>query len=146
PHGARQRRTGRRVIPLARSVEFASYASRNLVRYPLRSLLTALGVVFGVASVVTMLGLGRGAEDQLLREFDQLGITNVILDSVKPPESRKAGNQRQWVLKYGLTFRDLEQIEATVPGVERVFPVHKYSERAWYESHKEEVDVLGVVP
>ena len=134
------------MIPLARSIEFATYASRNLVRYPLRSFLTALGVVFGVASVVTMLGLGRGAEEQLLREFDQLGITNVILDSIKPPESRKAGNERTWVLKYGLTFRDLEQIKATVPAVSRVLPVHKYSERAWYESRKEEVDVLGVVP
>jgi putative ABC transport system permease protein len=131
---------------MARSVEFARYAARNLVRYPLRSLLTALGVVFGVASVVTMLGLGHGAEEQLLREFDQLGITNVILDSVKPPESKKAGNQRQWVIKYGLTFRDFEQVKATVPAVARVLPVHKYSDRAWFESRKEEVDVLGVVP
>ena len=133
-------------MPLGRSFEFAGYAARNLARYPLRSFLTALGVVFGVASVVTMLGLGHGAEQQLLREFDKLGITNVILDSVKPPESRKAGNQRQWVIKYGLTFRDLEQMKSTIPNLAGVLPVHKYAERAWYESRKEEVDVLGVVP
>jgi putative ABC transport system permease protein len=134
------------VIHVGRSVEFASYAARNLARYPLRSFLTALGVVFGVASVVTMLGLGHGAEEQLLREFDRLGIKNVILDSVKPPESRKASSERQWVLKYGLTFKDRDQIESTVPGLAGILPVHKYNERAWYGSHKEEVDVLGVLP
>jgi putative ABC transport system permease protein len=134
------------VIPLSRSIEFAGYASRNLARYPLRSFLTALGVVFGVASVVTMLGLGHGAEQQLLREFDKLGITNVILDSVKPPESTKGGSTQSWVLSYGITFRDLEQVRTTVPAVARLLPVHKYSERAWHESRKEEVDVVGVVP
>jgi putative ABC transport system permease protein len=134
------------MIPGARFLEFSGHAAKNLARQPLRSLLTALGVVFGVASVVTMLGLGRGAEQQLLREFDRLGITNVILDSVKPPESRKAGDKRNWISKYGITFKDYEQVKATVPGIVRALPVHKYVDRAWYGSRKEEVDVLGVLP
>ena len=112
-------------------LELATLALRNLRGYALRSLLTTLGVVFGIASVVTMMALGRGAEEEILREIDQLGITNIIVNSVKPPESTNANSQRSWVSRYGLTFQDLKQIEETVGGVEAVLPVHTYTERAW---------------
>lgn len=125
---------------------FLQLALRNLRGYKLRSFLTTLGVVFGIASVVTMLALGRGAKEQILLEFDKLGIRNVILKSVKPTESKAGASQRTWISSYGLKFRDLEQIEATVPGIRRALPVHSYSERAWYGSTKQEVTVFGVTP
>ena len=59
---------------------------RNLVGYPLRTLLTTLGVVFGVGSVIAMLALGRGAEEEILREIGRLGIRNIIINSTKPQE------------------------------------------------------------
>jgi len=129
-----------------RLLEFAALALRNLRGYALRSLLTTLGVVFGIASVVTMMALGRGAEEQILRQIDKLGITNVILNSVKPPEDTSANTERSWMSKYGLLFSDHEQILATVPGIVRALPVHSYSERAWEGSRKEDVLVLGVTP
>ena len=134
------------MTPFARSAEFVAIAVRNLLGYPLRSLLTTLGVVFGIASVITMRGLGRGAEEEILREIDRLGITNVILNSVKPPESKQGGSERQWMSSYGLTFKDMAQIEETVPGLRRVLPVHSYTERTWHGSRREEVVVLGVTP
>ena len=63
-----------------RFLEFAALALRNLRGYALRSFLTTLGVVFGIASVVTMMALGRGAEEQILRQIDKLGITNIIVN------------------------------------------------------------------
>ena len=128
------------------SLEFVGLAIRNLLGYPLRSFLTTLGVVFGIGSVVTMLALGKGAEQEILREIDQLGINNVILESVKPPEDGSANTRRSWVSSYGLTFKDLEQIRTTVPGVKRVLPVHSYTERAWLGSRQEQVKVIGVTP
>lgn len=125
---------------------FIQLAVRNLKGYPLRSLLTTLGVVFGIASVVTMLALGRGAQDQILRDIDRLGVRNVILESVKPAENKGGSSTRQWVSSYGLKFRDLKQIQETVPGASRVLPVHSYTEQAWVGSRKEEVIVLGVTP
>ncbi len=129
-----------------RLLEFAALALRNLRGYALRSLLTTLGVVFGIASVVTMMALGRGAEEEILRQIDKLGITNVIVNSVKPPEDTNANSQRSWVSKYGLRFADFEQIVETVPGIAHVLPVHSYSERAWEGSRKEDVLVQGVTP
>jgi putative ABC transport system permease protein len=134
------------VTPLTWSLEFVGLAIRNLLGYPLRSFLTTLGVVFGIGSVVTMLALGKGAEQEILREIDRLGITNVILESVKPPDSGSAGTERSWVSSYGLTFKDLRQIEETVPGVLRVLPVHSYTERATYLAKEEHVEVIGVKP
>jgi putative ABC transport system permease protein len=125
---------------------FVQLALRNLRGYPLRSLLTTLGVVFGIASVVTMLAMGRGAKEEILREIGRLGIRNVILNSVKPAESRQGAAQRTWISSYGLRFRDLAQIEETVPGVRRALPVHSYVEKAWEGSRNEEVLVLGVTP
>ena len=74
---------------LIRLLETAALSLRNLRGYALRSLLTTLGVVFGIASVVTMMALGRGAEEEILREIDQLGITNVIINSVKVRQGGK---------------------------------------------------------
>ena len=60
------------MTPLSWSLEFVVLAVRNLLGYPLRSFLTTLGVVFGIGSVVTMLALGKGAEQEILREIDAL--------------------------------------------------------------------------
>jgi len=131
---------------MMRFLEFAALAVRNLNGYALRSFLTTLGVVFGIASVVTMMALGRGAEEEILREIDKLGITNVIINSVKPPEDTNANATRSWTVKYGLTFADFEQIQETVRGLRHALPVHSYVERAWEGSKREDVLVQGVTP
>lgn len=131
---------------LSRWMEFGRLAALNLAGYPLRSLLTTLGVVFGIASVVTMQALGAGAEEEILREIDRLGISNVIVNSVKPPDDGEGESRSRWIPRYGVTFDDLEQIRATVPGLARALPVHSYTERAWIGSRKEEVTVVGVTP
>lgn len=125
---------------------FLRLAAGNLLGYPLRSMLTTLGVVFGIASVATMLALGRGAEARILRDIDRLGVRNIILQSVKPADTKQGSAERRMISNYGLRFRDHAQIEETVPGLEAVLPVHSYQGQAWHGSRKEEVTVLGVTP
>ena len=55
-------------------LEMVRMGLRNLVGYPMRTVLTMLGVVFGVGSVIAMLALGAGAERELLKEIGRLGI------------------------------------------------------------------------
>src|SRR6218665_3415361 len=89
----------------------------------LRSFLTALGVIFGVASVVAMLAIGEGASHEAQEQIRRLGSQNIILESVKPSEtSGPAGQSRSTVLEYGLTTRDIEQIRNTIPGISVVVP------------------------
>jgi putative ABC transport system permease protein len=118
---------------------------RNMRGYPLRTFLTTLGVVFGVASVILMRAVGAGAESELLREMGKLGIDNIIVNSVKPPEKKKEGEQ-SWIQKYGLRFKDVEHIKNTVPGLKRVLPVHSKQDRVWSGSRKVEATIYGVQP
>lgn len=60
---------------------------RSLLLHKLRSILTTLGVLFGVASVVAMLAIGEGASEEAQEQIKKLGSQNVILRSVKPPEN-----------------------------------------------------------
>ncbi|MEQ1750880.1 MAG: ABC transporter permease, partial [Prosthecobacter sp.] len=54
----------------------------------LRSFLTALGVIFGVASVIAMLAIGEGASYEAQEQIRRLGSQNIILESVKPPDGQ----------------------------------------------------------
>jgi putative ABC transport system permease protein len=128
-------------------IQLLKLALRNLFGYPLRTLLTTLGVVFGVGSVIAMMAMGAGAEQAILKEIGRLGIQNVILNSVKPPEKKKAeaSNRGFRVSEYGLKFKDEKQIRATLPGLKRVLPVHKRPRQdAWFGSRKVEVTVHAV--
>ena len=58
-------------------------AMRNLMRHKLRSLLTALGIVFGIASVVAMVSAGEGARREILDQIRELGTHNVIVKDRK---------------------------------------------------------------
>jgi putative ABC transport system permease protein len=131
---------------VSRLLELLRVSARNLAGYPLRTLLATLGVVFGVASVIAVLAFGSGAERELLREFGRLGIHNVILNSVKPPEARRSTNEQGWIQKYGLTFKDERMMRETIPGLARVLPVHKKRQTVWEGSRRVEATVHAVRP
>jgi putative ABC transport system permease protein len=119
----------------------------NLRRNKLRSFLTMLGMIFGVGSVIAMLSVGAGARHEILARIGQLGIRNVIVNSVRPPEEKKPqSNQNNWVDYYGLRFRDEEAIRTVCPTVERVMPVNLAKQPVWYGSTRVDASVLGVLP
>jgi putative ABC transport system permease protein len=88
---------------------------QNLLLHKLRSLLTMLGMIFGVAAVVSMLSIGAGAQQQVMAFIEQLGVRNLII------EAREAHNwqemRRVRKLSQGLSFRDLRVIQANLDGV-----------------------------
>ena len=128
----------------AKQIAFFRLALRNLFGYPMRTFLTALGVIFGVGSVIAMLALGAGAEKELLEEIGRLGIQNIIVNSTKPTETTEGNQSRQCISSYGLTFRDFRQIEATVPGIEKALPVHISSQPIWNGSRRVEGTIYAV--
>ena len=94
----------------------------SLLLHKLRSFLTTLGVLFGVASVIAMLAVGEGANAEAQEQIRKLGSRNVILRSVEPPQRGNTDAEVR-VNAYGLTRDDHERIEGTFPGVERTIPV-----------------------
>jgi len=85
-----------------------------------------LGIVFGVFSVIAMLAIGEGASRQAQEQVLQLGATNIIVRSVKPPEeaaSSSSGGAR--VLRYGLTRDDHRVLSRTLPTISGLVPVRE---------------------
>lgn len=68
---------------------------RSLWLHRLRSLLTVLGIVFGVCSVIAMLAIGEGASWEAQEQIKNLGSQNILLRSVKPAEEEKVANRQQ---------------------------------------------------
>jgi putative ABC transport system permease protein len=121
---------------------------KSLWLHRLRSLLTVLGIVFGVASVIAMLAIGEGASFEAQEQIKNLGSQNVILRSIKPPEEQKVTdrNSQSYVLQYGLTYRDVKRIQSTIPGVTVVVPGRVIRDYVWNISRRIDADIMGTVP
>ena len=120
---------------------------RNLLLHKLRSLLTVLGLVFGVASVIVMLAVAEGASAEAQRQIAELGARNIIVRSRKPTdENVKNDGQSRFLLIYGLTYEDLERIEQTIPTVVGVTPLREFQHEIRYLDRKIEGRIVGVTP
>ncbi len=96
---------------------------KNLLLHKLQSLLTMLGMVFGVASVIAMLSIGEGASKQALEDIRKLGSTNIIIDAVKPAEDEAASAVQSRLSMYGLLYDDELRIQESFERVRRTVPV-----------------------
>ncbi len=121
---------------------------KSLWLHRLRSLLTVLGIVFGVCSVIAMLAIGEGASFEAQERIKSLGSQNIILRSTKPPEEQKVSDKgsQSYVIQYGLTYPDVQTIRATIPGVTIVLPARVIREYVWHISRRVDCDVVGTVP
>src|SRR5881296_3233926 len=87
----------------------------------LRASLTSLGILFGVASVIAMLAIGKGAEREILEQMRLLGSNNVMITPLVEQREGPADDQPdKKVTKFspGLTYADAQAIARVVPGVE----------------------------
>ncbi len=108
-------------------------AMQALMSNRLRSTLTALGIIFGVAAVITMLAIGRGAKQEILDQLELVGVNNIVIDSkqqseLKNTDSKEQGNQGKKKesgrkkVSGGMTLYDVDAIETGIPGIRHVSP------------------------
>jgi len=97
-----------------------SLAAQNLQAQKTRTFLTALGIVFGVGSVIGMLAIGAGAREESLRFIEQLGVRNVLVDS-RPAANQEELQQRRRSSQ-GLNERDVRILEANIEALELISP------------------------
>jgi putative ABC transport system permease protein len=109
-------------------------------------MLTGLGIVFGVASVVAMLAIGEGLSQEAQARIRRLGSRNLLMDSRSPPSSEDVSEERQRVLEYGLLYQDLERVRQTVPGVNRAVPRRDVPEEVRWGPRKVRAKVAGTEP
>ena len=118
---------------------------RSLRVNGLRTCLTTLGIVLGVASVIVMLSVGEAARYQALKQLEDLGANTIILRSVKPADEPTADSGVD-LLAYGLTYADLGRIRDTVPTVTDANPMREFRKTIRSGPRKLEVRIVGATP
>jgi len=119
---------------------------KNLHLHKLRSLLTALGIIFGVAAVIIMVAIGEGTKQTALEQLRQLGARNILLRSIKPAESSDAGDNRsQRTLDYGLRRMDLERLK-TLPNLTAIVPLRDTEQRVVRGEIRAAANAIGTTP
>jgi len=117
---------------------------KSLLLHKLRSGLTVLGIVFGVAAVISMLAVGEGSSREAQRQYQELGATNIIYRSVKPSDdAQAAGGRPARILNYGLKYDDFDRIMAVVPTLEKALPIREIRKQIRYRNRAIEGRVVG---
>ncbi|HJZ89705.1 MAG TPA: ABC transporter permease [Gemmataceae bacterium] len=101
-----------------------SLAWRSLWLHKLRTFLSVLGIIIGVASVISLLAFGKGSMKEALEAIKRQGATNIIARSQKPPDD-SATATRSFVANYGLTYRDYEKFQ-TLTAITRHVPMRVF--------------------
>jgi putative ABC transport system permease protein len=111
----------------------------------LRSLLTMLGIIFGVAAVIAMLSIGEGAKRQALEQIQLMGMSNVIIRDV--PVSDVSTGKERTNLSGGLTWSDARAVEQLNPLIETTVPEREFQTDIRYKMEQiPKTTVIGTTP
>ncbi len=94
----------------------------------LRSLLTALGIIFGVAAVIAMLGIGAGAQEEILEQIKLVGVNNIVITPIIEQteedlnENADVASAGKPQFSPGLTIQDVASIQQIIPGISTISP------------------------
>jgi putative ABC transport system permease protein len=117
----------------------------SLFAHKLRSLLTMLGMIFGVGAVVAMLSITAGAQKEMMSFIDQLGVNNIIVEAHEAVDRNELQAVR--AVSPGLTFRDFRAISENVQGVEAITPRKRFKpQRVLPKTSQEPPMLIGVLP
>jgi putative ABC transport system permease protein len=120
-------------------------ALRNLGSRKLRSLLTMLGMIFGVGAVVSMLSIGAGAQQQVLAFIEQLGLRNLIVEAKDINDEEELVKLRK--TSPGLSFTDLRVIRANIDSANASAPRKRITPSSIFPKSKLDMPALyGVEP
>jgi putative ABC transport system permease protein len=121
-------------------------AVESIVSNKLKSMLTALGIIFGVAAVIAMLAIGKGAKQEIMEQMKMVGVNNIIVNPVIPDKSSSTteGEKQQKKFSRGLNLLDVEAIKATLPSVKRISPEISFNSTAMLNGVKYTAKLVGV--
>jgi putative ABC transport system permease protein len=116
----------------------------------IRSLLTALGIIFGVAAVIAMLAIGNGAQQEILDQIKLVGVNNIVVKPVIEQEEEKieenVGAKEKKKFSPGLTLRDVKSIQATIPSLTKVSPEIIIETNVVRQGYRRSAKLVGVEP
>ncbi len=121
-----------------------------------RSILTALGIIFGVAAVISMMAIGNGAQQEILEQMKMVGVNNIVITpkaelkqgSTQSSENSETeqGQDSQKDYSPGLTMMDVESIKSVIPEIERISPEAVYTTFVIKDGERRQAQFTGVTP
>ena len=117
---------------------------QGLFSHKLRSLLTVLGIIFGVSAVIAMLSIGEGAKLEALEQIKLMGMNNILiqdadLEAEELAEAREAQSR-------GLSLTDAETIREICPGIEAVTAQREEDLKIRWGSQTTQATIVGTEP
>ncbi len=127
-------------------------AVESILSNKLRSILTALGIIFGVAAVISMMAIGNGAQQEILEQIKMVGVNNIIITPVLPQnedeessESTSAADAaKKKKFSRGLTIADAETIQELISSVKMLSPEISFNSFVIQNGIREQAKVIGV--
>jgi putative ABC transport system permease protein len=118
---------------------------QSLLVHKMRSLLTMLGMIFGVGAVVAMLSITAGAQKEMMSYIDLLGVNNIIIEAKEAVDANELQVRR--AASPGLSFRDFRAISENVQGLESLTPRKRFKPQKVLPKTNQEMPLLiGVLP
>jgi len=121
-------------------------AVESIISNKLKSMLTALGIIFGVAAVIAMLAIGKGAKQEIMEQMKMVGVNNILINPVIPDKSSstESGEKQQKKFSRGLNMLDVDAIRESLPSVKRISPEISFNSTAMMNGVKYTAKLVGV--
>jgi len=121
-------------------------AVESIISNKLKSMLTALGIIFGVAAVIAMLAIGKGAKQEIMEQMKMVGVNNILINPIVPDKSSSTdeGEKEQKKFSRGLNLLDVDAIKETLPSVKRISPEISFNSTAMLNGVKYTAKLVGV--
>lgn len=132
-----------------RYIHDINIAVESILANKLKSVLTALGIIFGVAAVISMLAIGNGAQQEILEQMKVVGVNNIIINSIVQNNSaestdEESGKSQKQKFSPGLSMNDLYAIRDIIPSVKCVSPELGLNSFVQYNGLRMSAKILGV--
>jgi len=125
-------------------IETVKIGINGLTAHKLRTFLTMLGIIFGVAAVIAMLSIGEGGKQETLAQYEIFGIDNIIIREEKMTDEEKKEARQQFSL--GLSLEDVEVIKTICPSVQEIVPQKERDITANYMDRECKSTVVATIP
>ncbi len=121
-------------------------AVESIVSNKLKSMLTALGIIFGVAAVIAMLAIGKGAKQEIMEQMKMVGVNNILINPIIQDQTSSDDEGEKQTKKFsrGLSMLDVDAIHETIPSVKRISPEISFNSTAMMGGVKYTAKLVGV--
>ncbi len=122
-------------------------ALESILTNKLKSILTALGIIFGVMAVITMLAIGKGAQQEILDQIKMVGVNNILITPIVEADNTEEGEEgarQQGKFSRGLSLMDVEAILEVIPSVQRISPEISLNSFVLQNGRRSAAKIVGV--